>query len=414
MAGRNQITVMAVSSYFKGEDFMREAKRQGARVLLLAQENLKDAPWPHDSIDEFFLTPNMENHEWVFNTVGYLCRSRQIDRIIPLDEYDVELAAQLREHLQIAGMGVSATHRFRDKLLMRLLTREAGIPVPDFVQVLNYDDLRDYMNRVAAPWVLKPRTEAGAMGIKKLQEAEEMWRALDALGDRQTDFLLEQFVPGDVYHVDSIIWDGEIVFASAQKYGQPPMTVAHGGGVFMSYNLPRDAQEVRALEALNKRVVKVLGMTRGVTHAEFIRAQADGQFYFLEIAGRVGGAHLADLVEAATGVNLWREWANVTIADAKGVPYELPPLRERYAGLLVCLARQEWPDLSAYDDAEVVWRLHKQQHAGLIVASPDADRVQALLGTYVERFGQDFSRSRRHGTSQRRKVFSLWQCAVRI
>src|SRR5690606_11408352 len=113
-------------------------------------------------------------------------------------------------------------------------------------------------------------------------------------------------------------WDGKIVFASAQKYGQPPMTVAHGGGVFMSYNLPRDAQEVRALEALNKRVVKVLGMTRGVTHAEFIRAQADGQFYFLEIAGRVGGAHLADLVEAATGVNLWREWANVTIADAKG------------------------------------------------------------------------------------------------
>jgi biotin carboxylase len=56
-------------------------------------------------------------------------------------------------------------------------------------------------------------------------------------------------------------------------------------------------------------------MVRGVTHAEYIRAHADGRYYFLEIAARVGGAFIADLVEVSTGVNLWREWARIEVCE---------------------------------------------------------------------------------------------------
>jgi hypothetical protein len=111
--------------------------------------------------------------------------------------------------------------------------------------------------------------------------------------------------------------------------------------------------------------------------------------YFLETSARVGGAHIVDLVEAATGLNLWAEWARLE-ARGEGQPYTLPPVREVHAGLMVSLARQEWPDLSRYDDAEVVWRLKKKNHAGLIVASPDAARVESLIAAYTERFYQDF------------------------
>jgi len=65
-------------------------------------------------------------------------------------------------------------------------------------------------------------------------------------------------------------------------------------------------------------------------------------------------------------------------------------VRRGYAGVINCLARQEWPDTSAYSDPEVVWRLKKQYHAGLIVASPDAGRVQLLLDSYSRRFAEDF------------------------
>jgi hypothetical protein len=193
-----------------------------------------------------------------------------------------------------------------------------------------------------------------------------------------------------VFHVDSIIWDGQIVFASTQKYGRPPLNVSHDGGVFVSRTLPADSDDTRALKALNTRVLAALGMERGVTHAEYIRAYDGGEFYFLEVAARVGGAHLSDLIEASTGINPWKEWAKIVAADLRGEQYRVPEVRQDYAGLLVCLAQQEYPDLSGYSDAEVAWRLHKKQHAGLIVASPDESRVQALLDTYTERFAHDF------------------------
>ncbi len=385
-----EITLLCMSSYFKGEAFLREAKRQGARVFLLTDEKLSQEAWPRDSIDEVFLMPDLSRLQDVTNAVSYLYRSQWIDQIIPLDEYDVECVSLLREHLRLSGMGHTATLFFRDKLAMRMRTHEGGILVPSFVHVLNYDRLREYMARVSPPWVLKPRTEAGAMGIKKINDSEDLWRWLDTLGDRQSYYLLEQYIPGDVYHVDTIISEFEIMYISIQKYGQPPMNVAHGGGVFTTRTLPRDSEDAQTLKALNAQVISTLGMARGVTHAEYIKAHADGRFYFLEIAARVGGAHISDLIEAASGLNLWAEWARIEIAHLRGEPYRLPDIRQDYGGLLVSLARQEYPDTSAYQDPEIVWRLNKKQHVGLIVASPDINRVSSLLESYSQRFVNDF------------------------
>jgi glutathione synthase/RimK-type ligase-like ATP-grasp enzyme len=390
MSEPTPVTILAISSYFKGEAFLRGAKAEGARVLLLTEEKIAGENWPRESIDEVFLMPDLSKTQDVINAVSYLCRSQVIDRIVALDEYDVENVATLREHLRLPGMGQTQTRFFRDKLAMRMKAAENNVLIPNFSPVFNYDRLREFMDRVPPPWVLKPRTEAGAMGIKKIEHSEELWRWFDQLGDQQSGFLLEQFVPGDVYHVDSIIWDGEILFASAQKYGQPPMTVAHGGGVFMTRTLPSDAEETTALKTLNKEVIKALGMWRGVTHAEYIQAHADGRYYFLEIAARVGGAHISDLVEASSGINLWGEWARVEIATTRGKPYHLPEPQHQYGGLMVCLARQEHPDLSAYNDPEVVWRLDKKQHAGLIVTSDNPNRILELLDGYAGRFVNDF------------------------
>ena len=126
-----------------------------------------------------------------------MARGRRFDRVMALDEFDLETAAQIREHMRIPGMGVTTTAYYRDKLAMRTGAREAGFLVPEFCRVLNYDELREYMERVPAPWLLKPRAEASALGIRKIHEPEQLWRALEELGDRQSHYLLEQFVPGE-------------------------------------------------------------------------------------------------------------------------------------------------------------------------------------------------------------------------
>lgn len=388
-------TILCISSYFKGNLFLQEAKRLGAHVILLTIEELKDEPWAREAVDEFFYLPvaGLSKQPDTTHAVSYLARDRHIDRIVALDDFDVETGADLREHLRLPGMSASQARYFRDKLAMRVQAQGMGVPIPEFVHILNYDRVREYMANVPGPWVLKPRGEASAMGIRKINHPDELWARLEELGDRQSWFLLERFVPGDVYHVDSMVWDGKVVFVSSNKYGIPPMAVYHGGGVFATSTLPYNSAEDQALESINREVIHAMGMTRGVTHAEFIRSHEDGRFYFLEIACRVGGAGIDQMIEYATGVNLWREWARLEVGEARRQEYTAPVGRHDFAGLLVSLAHQEWPDTSAYADVEIVWRLHKQHHVGMIIQSPSYERVQSLISQYATRIAQDFSTS---------------------
>ncbi len=392
MTDARPITILCLASYEKGHEFMRECKRQECRVLLLTSESIAQADWPRESIDEIFLMPDV-NKKWkledVIKGVSFLARRERIDRIVPLDDFDLETAAALREHLRVPGLGETRTRYFRDKLAMRVRASEAGISVPEFIHVLNYDRLRDFMRRVPAPWLLKPRFEASATGIKKLNTPDEFWAAAETLGDRQSFYLLERYVPGDIYHVDSIVSEQEVVFAAAHRYGSPPLDVAHEGGVFTTATVERGSEDERALLEQNERVLGAKSLRRGVSHTEFIKAREDGRFYFLETSARVGGANIVELIEAATGANLWAEWAKIEIAHGER-EYELPPLRQDYAGLIVSLARQQQPDTSAYADPEVAWRMTKPYHAGLIVRSPDPARVAQLLGEYTRRFYTDF------------------------
>lgn len=393
MSDSPQRTILCLSSYEKGQEFLRTAKRQGWRVLLLTVEKLKDADWPRDHIDEVYLMSDLTNREHVFNAVSYLARSVDLQRIVALDEFDIEMAASLREHLRVPGMGETTSRYFRDKLAMRLRAAEKGIRVPEFCHVLNYSKLQAYMTRVPGPWVLKPRSSASAIGIRKVRQAEDLWPILNELGDQQSHYVLERFVPGAVYHVDSIISEKEVLFAAVNQYGAPPMQTAHDGGVFTTRLVPRKSKDEKALQKLNKELIKALGLVRGVTHAEFIKAESEdgkgSEFYFLEIAARVGGANIAETVEAATGLNLWGEWARIETAT-EDEPYKLPKPKDLYSGIIVSLAKQEWPDTSAYTEPEIVWRMNKHYHAGLIVAAPKHERVAELLDSYTQRFHDDF------------------------
>jgi biotin carboxylase len=292
--------------------------------------------------------------------------------------------------MRLPGMNESTVRYFRDKLAMRVKARESGIPVPDFVPVFNYDRIREFMERVPAPWLLKPRSEASTIGITRIDSTEELWSRLNALGDLQSFQVLERYLPGDVYHVDSLVFDREVIFAEAHQYARPPLNVYHEGGISSTRTLPRGSQDEQTLKDLSRQVISAFGMVSGVTHMEFIKGRDDGQFYFLETAARVGGANIVELIEAATGINLWREWAKIELASGEQV-YQLPGCRQHYAGVIVTLARQEYPDTSAYQEPEITWRFNKRHHVGFVVTAEEHERVVFLLDDYMRRFAVDFS-----------------------
>jgi biotin carboxylase len=386
------LTILCLTSYEKGQEFMRECKRLGCRVLLATLEKRKEANWPRESLDNIFYFPEELPLQDMIHAVSHLARSTRIDRIVGLDEFDMETAAALREHMRVPGMGATTMRYFRDKLAMRGRADEGGIRVPKFSPVLNYDSLRDFMHHVSPPWVLKPRSEASAIGIRKLENEADLWPVLDSLGDKQSYYLLEEFVSGEVYHVDGIVYEREVLLAEVHKYGKPPMQVAQGGGIFTTRTVDRDSPEARELRQMFGDLMRALGFVRGVAHTEFIHAQRDGKFYFLEAAARVGGAFITEVVEASSGINLWREWARIEVAGGKQ-PYQLSKRTLDYAGVVLTLARQETPDTSAYTDSEIVNRLVKHHHAGLVVKAPKAARVSELLDSYSARFVADFGAS---------------------
>ena len=172
MADTNEITILCLASYFKGSAFMQSAKRQGCKVILVAKDSFKDEAWPRESLDEIYFMPDVTKRPDIVYAVSYLARSHDISQIIALDDYDVETAAALARPHAPAWHGREPGAPFpRQARHAHPGPRRSGVNVPEFTGVFNYDRLRDFMARVPAPWLLKPRSEASSMGIKKLNDA---------------------------------------------------------------------------------------------------------------------------------------------------------------------------------------------------------------------------------------------------
>ena len=376
---------------------MRACSEAGNRVFLITSRKLAGEAWPHEAIEEIFYMHEDEDNKWNLNdlvkSVAYKMREIRFDRFVALDDFDVEKVAALREQFRIPGMGDTTSRYFRDKLAMRVKARLEGIPVPAFTSLFHDPDIEKYTREVPAPWMIKPRSEASAVGIKKIENSDELWHTLHTLGDERHKYLLEKFAPGQVFHADALTFNGKVVFSRISAYLDTPFDVAHGGGIFRSHTLGFDDEANKALTELNKKVLKGFGMQYSASHTEFIRAQDTGEFFFLETSSRVGGANLAEMVEAASGVNLWAEWSRLETAVARGTTYKAPRDKRHHAGIVVSLSRYENPDTASFTDPELVWRMHKKWHIGLIVKAPETMEVLRLLDNYTRRIQKEFHAS---------------------
>ncbi|MCE9560900.1 MAG: ATPase [Planctomycetes bacterium] len=382
---------LCVASYFKGNRFLERCKADGHTVYLLTVTSALKEPWAREACADVFAVDNFHDRRALLNAVAFLMRSLKFDRIVALDDFDVEVGACLREHFRMTdtGPGDSTARFFRDKLAMRTKARELGITIPDFCPLFHDADITAFLNRVPGPWLVKPRSEASAAGIRKVHTAAEVWARVHELGDDRSFHLIEQMVPGDLYHVDSLTANGQVVFAEVNGYWRPLLDVYQGGGVYATRTVPRDRPEVAGLREANAKVLTGFGLGWGASHTEFMRAHADGKFYFIETSARVGGANTAEMVEHATGVNLWGEWA--ALEAARGTTsYKLPAQKQRFGGVVTSLAKQEKPDTSCFTDPEIVYRLDMKHHIGFVVVADTPERVEQLLTSYIERIIRDF------------------------
>lgn len=387
--------IVCIASEHKGNEFLDEAHNAGWHVTLVTRKKLLDEPWVWTALNDVKTVDDHATPQDYIRAITNIAGSRKIDRVVGLDEFDVTTAARVREHLQLGGMSSSHSLRFRDKLSMRNVAHVSGIPCPEFTGVFNQQEIDDFLDSVPAPWIVKPRYEVSAFGIRKCETKDQAWQVLTDLDNRNnwrdhpSQFVLERFIAGNVFHVDSIVDKGKVLACGVSKYGTPPFSVTHYGGVFTTSVVSYRSKERKELEKLNQQLLTAFKYERGVSHAEFLQSADDGKFYLLEVACRVGGAYIANVLEHACNFNLWREWAKLETSTPEN-PYKLPKLRKDFAGVALALAKQDEPDTSHYDDSEIVYRVSKPKHVGLIFYSRKQKRVSELLDTYTQRISTDF------------------------
>ena len=394
---KKQLTFICVSCDFKGSEFLRALHELGHKVFLVSSQKTEDKPWPKECLADIFFMPENDGRHWNMDTfisgTAYIFSQHQVDKIIALDDYDVKKVAMLREEFRSPGMGETTARHFYDKLAMRMIARENNIRIPDFSALFNDDAIKAFLANSKGPWFVKPRSDAGALGIRKIHTPEDFWIWNEANKDKRHTYLIECFTPGHVYHVDTLFTNFKPLFTRSSRYLQPPFEIAHGGGIFRSQSLDAKSKESKDLTKLNTKLLESFGLKFGASHSEFIKSTEDGKFYFLETSARVGGAHLADMVEAASGVNLWAEWARIESAMLLNESYSAPKGNNSNAGIIITLSRFEDPDYSQLDHPAISWRMNKKYHVGLIIKDNDGKKVTKLLDEFTERIYKDFHSS---------------------
>lgn len=391
-----KLNILCISRYFKGEPFIESMAKEGHNVYLLTSKKLDQEAWPWDALEDTYFMEEGGDGKWnmehVINGLAHIMRSTKFDRLIALDDYDVDKVAHLREHFRIPGMGETTSRHFRDKLAMRMKAKEEGLPVPEFTPLFNDEDINAFADSVPAPWLVKPRSAASAQGIKKVRSKEELWEHLHSLGEERHGHLLERFAPGEVFHVDGLVFNDILLFSRVSQYLDTPLEVSQGGGIFRSQTVKFKSDDNINLTNLNEQVVEAFGLKFGAFHSEYIKGE-DGKYYFLETASRVGGANIAEMVEASAGINLWAEWAKLEAAYALGKKYKLPKIKKNHAGIVVSLSRFEQPDTSSFEDKEIWWKMKKDWHIGLIIQAKKHDKITNLLEGYAQRIANEYHAS---------------------
>lgn len=216
------------------------------------------------------------------------------DLLIARGERDLVLAARIRELYDIPGDTIVDVLPIRDKLLMRQMARKAGIMQPAFWPLVRLSEARPRVSRTQM-FVLKPRLDAASNGVR-VGTYEDIADA--AKGLSSDDWLVESFVAGDIYHLDGVIEDGTLRVFQASKYLNTCLSFASGTPLG-SVQIPDEPWMFDAATA----IASALRYPNGSFHLEMILCD-DGEPYFLEFAGRVAGAYIAEAFERKTGINL--------------------------------------------------------------------------------------------------------------
>lgn len=260
-------------------------------------------------INQFIYFEKYNDDEELENLVIKLHQQEKFDLLIALSEKDILRVAKLRELLGIQGQNYFSALLYRDKYIMKQFAKIIGLNVPEFSTFSEPCELMEKVSKIGFPILIKPLSKSGSEGVQVLKNKEEYDDYLEKKSLWGENYDVEQFILGDMYHVDGIVENNKLKFVSVSKYwnslGKSTTLMESTQNTtitFADFTINKSDWEFLLLKGETKKFVEKSNFNNGTIHAEFIISEKDKTPYFIEIASRTGGLMISDTIEKKYGI----------------------------------------------------------------------------------------------------------------
>lgn len=358
-------------------------------------------------------SPEFTNSEEIITKVDAILERFEtqinIDYVVAFAEQNIELLGFLTDHYRASGISSIQAQWFRDKYTMKQRAKEAGIKCPLFALWSNVDERKRFYKELLLMCqkknkpisiILKPRKRWGAEGINRFSSIEALEAHMQSYAEGLDDWLLEEYISGDVFHVDTVVKDGRAILYLVEKYGVPLLDIANSQqSHFIDYTIDPASKIGNELLKVHQDVVKAFGLGTGMTHIEFFVEADTGEVILCEAAARPPGMDIPKLHEIAVERNDFSVFGDaLTDCEFKDVITS-----NSFVGLICFTPRAgkliEVDSLEKFDDPEIVYKEQNIQ-LGTVFRSTDyhnelgriyiktesEERCISLLKKYAEKF----------------------------
>jgi biotin carboxylase len=262
-------------------------------------------------------------------------RRHAVDGVLTISaDRAVPVVAAVAEALGLPGIGTDTAYVMTQKIAMRRVLADAGVPQPEFAAVRNVHEGYAALERVGLPAVLKPADSGGQRGVFRLETADDLERHLHvALGESPTEeAIIEAYVEGLELNGLVIVRDGEAFPLTLSDRLRPP-GIGFGVGWIHVYPATIYADQLEEAERVAVHAVRALGLRDGIAFPQLL-ATDDGRVLVIEVAARIPGGQMADLARHAVGVDLveiaLRQSLGEEVPDDVALPRFSQPLAIRF------------------------------------------------------------------------------------
>jgi biotin carboxylase len=305
------------------------ASLPGVRLGVITHDPAEGLRHLRDAVAHWQVTDILDTQQLVWAGRELEQRGGSLDRLFGAYEQLQVPLAQARTALGIPGMSVDAATNFRDKARMKDALRAAGIPCARHRLASHVNDAVAFAESSGFPVVVKPLAGAGAQQTFRVENMDQLRRALAQHAiSPDNPVLVEEFIVGEEHSFETISIDGRAVWHSLTHYHPTPLQVVENPWIQWCLVLPRDVDSPRYddIRDAGRRALETLGMGTGLTHMEWFRRR-DGTVAISEVAARPPGAQITTLVSHANDIDFVQAWARLMIF----AEFE-PPARKYAAG----------------------------------------------------------------------------------